>query len=153
MIKHIRGNLIDNAGRAEAIAHGVNCKGFMGAGVAKAVRQRWPDMYAVYRAACEKEQDPLSLGQVLFWGAPSGLIIANIATQVGIGRGVQADLGAIEQGLIKTAKWLSVAGLTSLAIPHIGSGLGGLSWEKNVWPVVECLFEKAPFRLFVHEWP
>jgi O-acetyl-ADP-ribose deacetylase (regulator of RNase III) len=43
-----------------------------------------------------------------------------------------------------------VEGITSIAIPRIGSGYGGLKWEK-VREVVEKVFEKWPGNLFVYE--
>lgn len=45
-IKHITGNVLDSD--APIIAHQVNCMGVMGAGVAKCIREKYPDIMFTY---------------------------------------------------------------------------------------------------------
>lgn len=47
MIKHIKGNLLDLAekGKFDIIVHGCNCQNTMGSGIAKEIRERYPDAY------------------------------------------------------------------------------------------------------------
>lgn len=47
MILHRKGNILDSG--ADIICHQVNCMGAMNSGVAKAIRQRWPQVYTEYR--------------------------------------------------------------------------------------------------------
>jgi O-acetyl-ADP-ribose deacetylase (regulator of RNase III) len=44
-IQNVRGDLFDNAHHVQAFAHGCNCQGSMGAGIAKTFRSRYPEMY------------------------------------------------------------------------------------------------------------
>lgn len=43
----INGNLLD--AKADFICHQVNCQGKMGSGVAKAIKERYPEVYVQYR--------------------------------------------------------------------------------------------------------
>lgn len=49
MILHREGNILNSG--ADVICHQVNCMGAMNSGVAKAIRQRWPQVYTEYRNA------------------------------------------------------------------------------------------------------
>lgn len=46
MVKIISGNLLD--AKEDYICHQVNCRGVMGSGVAKAIRDKWPEVYSEY---------------------------------------------------------------------------------------------------------
>jgi len=65
------------------IAHGCNCQGVMGAGVAKRLRTKWPEIFKPHKTICDvykTNQDEL-LGQVCFVEISNDLIIANIFSQ------------------------------------------------------------------------
>lgn len=48
MLQHAKGNLIDmaEAGMFDIIVHGCNCQNTMGSGIAKEIRERYPEVYA-----------------------------------------------------------------------------------------------------------
>lgn len=46
MVQCITGNLLDSS--CDYICHQVNCQGVMGSGVAKAIREKWPNVYTEY---------------------------------------------------------------------------------------------------------
>ena len=48
MVNIISGNLLDS--KEDYICHQVNCQGVMGSGVAKAIRDEWPEVFAEYRS-------------------------------------------------------------------------------------------------------
>lgn len=54
-------------------------------------------------------------------------IIMNMATQVKTGP--QASLKAIEECIAGVLSWCDQWGYTSLGLPQIGCGIGGLKWE------------------------
>jgi O-acetyl-ADP-ribose deacetylase (regulator of RNase III) len=54
MVSFHTGNIIDSG--ADIICHQVNCRGAMNSGVAKAIRQRWPEVYTEYHQ-CAKDID------------------------------------------------------------------------------------------------
>ena len=54
MVSFHTGNILDSG--ADIICHQVNCRGAMNSGVAKAIRQRWPEVYTKYHQ-CAKDID------------------------------------------------------------------------------------------------
>jgi Predicted phosphatase homologous to the C-terminal domain of histone macroH2A1 len=121
---HRRGNIFDTD--ALAIGHGVNTQGVMGAGIAVQFKNRWPDMYHAYRRACLSGS--FSGGQVLPWGVGEGRIVLNIASQEA--PGANASYEFLFNGVSKSLPWLEAMGITTLALPRIGSGIGGL--DQNI---------------------
>lgn len=106
-----------------AIGHGVNCRGLMGAGIAKAFRSRYPKMYWEYRLLCE--EGLLKPGQIFPWAAGNPVVI-NIASQEY--PGPDAKIHWLEHGIESALQYCRERELESLAIPRIGCGIGGLKW-------------------------
>lgn len=50
MIKHIKCDIFESG--ADVICHQVNCQGVMGNGIARQVRERYPNVFEVYKAMC-----------------------------------------------------------------------------------------------------
>ena len=50
MVKLLEGNLLESG--ADYIAHQVNCQGKMNSGVAKQIRNKWPEVYESYLYFC-----------------------------------------------------------------------------------------------------
>lgn len=68
-VKIISGNLLDafDRGEVDVIGHVVNCQGVMGSGIAKSVRERYPQVYTDYREKCVFERDSANnLGSAQF---------------------------------------------------------------------------------------
>jgi O-acetyl-ADP-ribose deacetylase (regulator of RNase III) len=129
------------------IAHGVNCMGKMGRGVASAIKKQWPEVYSRYISITPNKK---LLGTVQFVEIrPSTLTIANCFTQVFYGIGGRfADLKAIDSCLQELFKY-SYYGHVPLYIPKIGCGLGGLKWDE-VLPILEKNIQLVPsIRIFV----
>ena len=51
MVKFYEGNILDSG--ADVICHQVNCQGKMNSGVAKTIRQKWPEVYTAYRSVAK----------------------------------------------------------------------------------------------------
>jgi O-acetyl-ADP-ribose deacetylase (regulator of RNase III) len=60
MVKIINGNLLDAT--EDIICHQVNCRGAMNSGVAKAIREKWPEVFEAYRAHVYIHKDDKLLG-------------------------------------------------------------------------------------------
>lgn len=147
MIKYITGDLIDAT--QKVIVHGVNCYGVMGSGVAKAIRNKWPEVFEDYHL--HYKQFGLKLGDVLPVTTDDGKIIVNAATQENFGRdGRQyCSYDAIEQCFLQINDLALEWQVNEIALPKIGAGLGGGSWTiieniilktaKNYTPVVYSL--------------
>ena len=118
---HKEGNIFDTTARA--IGHGVNTRGAMGAGIAVEFRKRFPNMYEMYREWCVV--DALEPGDTMVWyEASSDLFVCNIASQDS--PGPFARLEWLEDGVKIALEHLESVGVTTLALPRIGSGIGGL---------------------------
>lgn len=137
------------------VAHGVNCQGVMGSGVAAALRRKYPQIFTVYKLICDmytKNPDWM-LGLVdivdINRGLDPDLFIVNCFTQERYGRDGQkyADLDAVASSL-ERCFGLAQGLALPLFIPKIGCGLGGLSWETEVEPVVQKLADK--YGMVVH---
>lgn len=119
-----------------AIGHGVNCKGVMGAGIAVSFKTRYPDMFKAYERVCEK--DILTPGNCMAYRVTPDRIIMNMATQDY--PGANAKLSLIYSAAKSAALQVKNIGVWCIAIPMIGTGIGGLDWsmvEKELIKVEE----------------
>ena len=123
-----KGNLVEAT--EHAIAHGCNAQGVMRSGVAKAIRETFPLAYDAYNGLYKLNNNSLTLGTSI--GAQAkGKLIINCITQEFYGRdGRQyVDYNAIRSCM----KDLNALGperkVESVALPKIGSGLGGGDWD------------------------
>lgn len=134
MIRYVKGDLC--AAPEPLIIHGCNMQGVMGAGVARAIRAKWPIVYTTYRAWYESQFREFKLGVVQTILVDDGKYVANLLSQRYCGSDGRkyASYIAIVEGLTYIAKqnW------SRIAMPKIGCGLGGLNWT-----VVEALVDEV----------
>jgi len=130
---------------ARGIGHGVNTEGVMGAGIAKQFKDRFPVMYIMYRANCLDKI--MSGGDTFVWPIISEtegslpLYIYNIASQEAPGPNAQLDW--LRTGVIKAVAHADQMGLDVIALPRIGSGIGGLD-EAEVEAVLTEIAASTP---------
>jgi ribA/ribD-fused uncharacterized protein len=148
-IRFISGDLFDNEHHAQAFVHGCNCQGSMGAGIAKSFRARYPAMYEEYRRRCEAEPRQFNLGDCWLWKADDQPWVFDLGTQEGYWRS-RASYEAIETALREMRRQADAEGITSIAMPRIGVGYGGLSWKK-VRAIIEAVFGDGDGSLIVYE--
>lgn len=140
MIEYVRGNLLE--ADAEALINTVNTVGVMGKGIALQFRQAFPSNYQVYRRTCEKGE--LRPGQVLV--VPTGMLgnpkfIINVPTKRHW-KG-KARLEDIEAGLKALVSTIKEYKISSIAVPPLGCGNGGLEWG-DVRPRIESALAALP---------
>lgn len=130
----------------EAIGHGVNLKGAMASGIAAIFRKKFPEMEREYVEMCNVNL--LQLGSVFTWISPNddSPWIFNIATQVNPGS--DARLSAVEVGLINAIRECEYQGISSLGIPQIGCGIGGLDW-REVKAMIEQVASNTDVKIVV----
>jgi O-acetyl-ADP-ribose deacetylase (regulator of RNase III) len=142
-LDYVRGDIIK--AKEQVIAHGVNCKGAFGAGVARAIAKRWPGVKEEYK----KHASPAALGtiQVVEQGDK---FIVNIFSQLTYGRtGRHVDYEAIGKGFAELRDWMERAGIKEAAIPTIGAGLGGGDWSLIVKIIREvCAQSDIKFTVY-----
>jgi O-acetyl-ADP-ribose deacetylase (regulator of RNase III) len=127
MIHYKIGNLLDAP--VDYICHQVNCQGRMGSGIAKQIRERWPDVYEAYMRAFTKSKNTLGDIQLVAHEKREQIVI-NLYAQEFYGydgkRYTSYDafwscLGAIRDSVPKGSK---------IGFPYrIGCGLGGANWQ------------------------
>ena len=133
-----RGDLFE--AKEPALAHGCNCAGAMGRGIAVGFRERWPDMYARFRELCDRGE--FSPGDLFVW-TTDDRVIFNLATQRTWRS--KANPAAIRDALARMVDHARQHRIDAIAMPRIGAGLGGLNWAD----VREILKEVVPDDLLV----
>ena len=147
MLTFVTGDMF-SWGAPAAIAHGCNCAGIMGAGVADRVRRRFPLAYAEYRDLCLKRE--FKLGDVHRW-TDGVRTVFNLATQHR--PGPFAQLAAIETSVIEMVRLAHEQQIYEIAMPRIGCGIGRLQWD-DVRPVLEDVCGDASHvRVVVYDLP
>lgn len=128
MIEYRVGDLFEYEG--EAIAHGCNTKGLMGAGVAKIVADRYPEVLHYYQATCGPYASAVRRfvpGDAQVCGTPSGVYVVNLATQDH--PGAHATYWWVMLSMANMFERLRLLEVDAVAIPRIGCGIGGLVWH------------------------
>jgi O-acetyl-ADP-ribose deacetylase (regulator of RNase III) len=135
MIKIVNGDLLD--AKENIICHQVNCQAKMNSGVAKSIRQRFPQAYNEYMIMSEpyvkaRLNDQL-LGMVQFVEiARLEKYVANIFGQLNYGydKKMYTDPLALYEGFKKIRLGAEEHGL-SVAMPYmIGCYRGGADWKQ-----------------------
>lgn len=128
-IKFVSGNILTFPERDEdtIICHQVNCKGVMGAGLAKQIRDKWPDVYDRYRLMVETCGE-FMLGSFHEVKVGPHLYVANLYGQEEYGRDKRyTNYAALTAALFKGMKENPNA---TFRIPYgLGCGLAGGNWE------------------------
>ena len=133
MIEHKVGDLFKED--AEALVNSVNCVGVMGRGIALQFKNVFPENFRAYAAACEREEVQPGRMFVFETGQLTNpRYIINFPTKRHW-RG-RSRLGDIEAGLAALVGEIRERGIHSIALPPLGSDLGGLSWT-DVRPRIE----------------
>lgn len=136
-IEHRVGDLFTFEG--QAIAHGCNTKGLMGAGIAKIVADRFPSVYVDYVTVCS----PYNTSTTRFLPGDAQMCytthrdrhehgvetreVFNLATQDH--PGAHAAYHWVERSFARMFELMGMIEETQVAIPRIGCGIGGLKWH------------------------
>lgn len=132
MIDCKRGDIFQ--AESEAIINTVNCVGVMGRGIALQFKNAYPENFKAYAAACKAKQVVpgkmfvFDTGQLTF---PRYII--NFPTKRHW-KG-QSRIDDITSGLNDLVRVIQQYNIRSVAIPPLGSGLGGLNWD-DVKPLI-----------------
>lgn len=109
---------------AQVITNTVNCVGVMGKGLALAYKKKFPEMFQDYKTKCDKGK--VNPAQPYLWENDS-IQILNFPTKRHWKQ--NSLLSDIEEGLKYLSKNYAQMGISSLALPPLGCGLGGLDWS------------------------
>ncbi len=135
---------------AEALVNTVNCVGIMGRGIALQFKNDFPENFRAYEAACAREEVQPGKMFVFETGTLTNpKFIINFPTKRHWkGKSRMED---IDSGLKALVEEIRTRGIRSIAIPPLGSGLGGLNWTDVRPRIVEALRGLNDLQVIVFE--
>lgn len=148
MIEYKKGNIL--AEDAEAIVNTVNCVGIMGRGIALQFKNAYPENFKAYAAACNRHEVQPGRMFVFETGRLTNPhYIINFPTKRHW-RG-KSRIEDIKAGLIALVEEIRTRNIHSIAIPPLGSGLGGLDWNDVRHLIESALKQIKELRAIVFE--
>lgn len=133
------GNLLD--AQTNVIAHQVNCQGVMGSGVAKQIKEKWPNVFKEYYTECDTDSLEYVFGSCLLIGTETNYI-ANLFGQMDYGRvGRFTNYEALYSSLESLFIQMTEKRVNSIAFPYkMSSDRGGADWNV-VLAMIESVFK------------
>jgi O-acetyl-ADP-ribose deacetylase (regulator of RNase III) len=136
MLHEVSGDILLT--RAQAIAHGVAPNDAFNQGLALGLRESWPAMYKDFRHFCQTTHP--KAGTVWAWAGAEGTRVVSLFTQdAAYDHGAKPGRASAENlnhALKALRKWAETEGVTSLALPRLATGVGGMNWDE-VHPLIE----------------
>lgn len=123
MIEYVTGNIFES--QAECLVNTVNCEGYMGKGIAYQFKLRYPENNRDYVRACKSGE--LHIGTIHYY-MEDGKWIVNFPTKDKWRE--KSRMSFVEVGLDRLIEFIVDRKLTSIAIPPLGCGNGGLDWNE-----------------------
>ena len=148
MLHTAKGDLL--ACDVDALVNTVNCVGIMGRGVALQFKDAFPDNFKAYLVACNNGQ--VNPGRMFVYETghlTNPKYIINFPTKRHW-RG-NSKIEDIDSGLVDLVSVIERLNITSLAMPPLGSGLGGLPWPSVKKRITETLGQLDNVEVFVFE--
>lgn len=143
MFKALIGDLF--ASESQTLVNTVNCVGVMGKGVALEFKKRFPRMARDYAARCAREE--VRLGEPYLYTDETGARVLNFPTKDHWRS--PSRLADIERGLDYLAAHAAEWSITSLALPPLGCGNGGLAWSE-VGPLIYAKLHELPVEVEIY---
>jgi O-acetyl-ADP-ribose deacetylase (regulator of RNase III) len=136
MLHEVSGDILLT--RAQAIAHGVAPNDAFNQGLALGLRESWPAMYKDFRHFCQTTHP--KAGTVWAWAGAEGTRVVSLFTQdAAYDHGAKPGRASAENlnhALKALRKWAETENVTSLALPRLATGVGGMNWDE-VHPLIE----------------
>jgi O-acetyl-ADP-ribose deacetylase (regulator of RNase III) len=147
MINFVHGDILQ--ANADAIINTVNCVGIMGRGIALQFKNVFPENFRAYEAACKRGEVNPGHMFVFETGELNPRYIINFPTKRHWkGKSRMED---IESGLADLVAVIKRNGIRSIAVPPLGSGLGGLDWTDVRPRIVASLSPLQDVQVAVYE--
>lgn len=148
MVKYVKGNLLDST--CDYICHQVNCQGAMNSGIAKQIRERFPEVYVSYKELCMTMGARRLLGTIDIVGTNAEYEVVNIFSQYNYGYNGSryTSYDAFTNALETLRDWIE-PGKTIGFPKNIGCGLGGGNWKVISALIEEILGEE--YNVYIYE--
>lgn len=132
-IEYVKGDLLQTELRH--IIHGCNSRGVMRSGVAKLIRDKYPQAYQDYYD--RYNSNGLDLGSIVVSVQNDNKVIHNAITQENYGR--RSDIVYVSYWAIANVfRHIESWGIKAIAMPKIGAGLANGDWN-----VIEGIIENT----------
>jgi len=148
MIHEVEGDILLTGARA--IAHGIAPNDPMNQGLARSLHERFPAMHKDYHHWCSVNHP--KTGSAWIWSGAEGVRIVNLITQEGGYDGRppgKASEPNVNHSLRALKKIVEEENITSLALPKLATGVGGLDWE-DVKPLIESQLGGLDIPVYVY---
>lgn len=136
MIHEVTGDILLT--KAQALAHGVAPNDHFDQGLALSLREQWPAMAKDFRHYCHNAHP--KPGSAWIWAGADGHRIVNLMTQEPAegpgGRPGRASTDHVNHALRELRHIIEKEQLTSVALPRLATGVGGLDWD-TVRPLMD----------------
>ena len=135
---------------AQALVNPVNCVGVMGKGLALQFKKRFPENFDRYARACrlgQVEPGSMMIHEEAEGSSPRYLV--NFPTKRHWRD--ESRLEDIENGIRALAREIQERGIRSVAVPALGSGLGGLDWRDVRREIQRGMEDLEDVRITVYE--
>ena len=136
--------------------HQVNCKGAMGAGIAKTIREKYPKVYDSYKKVCDKQEKSSDLlGKVQVVNTGQDFCVVNLFGQDGYhaSSGRCTNYEAFYTGLEKLREYIyrQPSGRKEVAFPcRIASALAGGDWNV-ILAMIKSVFEPTDIKVVIYD--
>ncbi|MBB4510626.1 type II toxin-antitoxin system antitoxin DNA ADP-ribosyl glycohydrolase DarG [Rhizobium leguminosarum] len=147
MINFVHGDILQ--ANADAIINTVNCVGIMGRGIALQFKNVFPENFRAYEAACKRNEVNPGRMFVFETGELNPRYIINFPTKRHW-KG-KSRIEDIESGLVDLVAVISRFQIKSIAVPPLGSGLGGLDWSDVRPLIVDALAPLQKLDVAIYE--
>lgn len=148
MIVNVAGDILLT--RAQAIAHGIAPNDPFDRGLAGSLREKWPMMHKDYRHYSHQAHP--KPGEIWEWGG-FGVRVFNLLTQEGTfdhgSKPGRASVSNVNHCLKRLRHAIEKEKLTSIAVPRLATGVGGLDWSE-VQPLIEKHLGDLSIPVFVY---
>ena len=138
-LKHTKGNLLDlaEAGAFDIVVQGCNCFNTMGGGIAREIRERYPEVAAVDAETLKGDYNKLGNWTTAFTGK---FLIVNAYTQYNMSQGTDVFEYTAFQLILE--KLCHAYGTKRIGLPYIGQGLAGGNPDW-IMPMIEHFAERV----------
>lgn len=147
MIHYLKGNIFDSG--AMALVNTVNLQGVMGKGIALQFKNHFPQNFVAYQKACK--EGSIAIGQPFVFEEQTLMgpkLIINFPTKNSWRK--PSEYLYIEKGLDALLDIITTYHISTLALPPLGAGNGGLQWEK-VKNIINHKLANTEAEVYVYE--
>ncbi len=149
MIHEVTGDIL--LSKAQVIAHGVAANDPMDQGLAKSLHEHFPALHKDFHHWCH--QNHPKPGEAWLWEGPNNVRVISLLTQEGGYRhGIRpgkASTANVNHALRALKKIIQEEKFSSVALPAVATGVGGLLWDK-VLPLIKNQLGDLEVDIYVY---